>query len=69
MSNDTKKYFSLLETLRTKGKIAVAFSGGADSTLVAYAAKKAGISVMLITLKSPLFHLMMKKSLNKSHRI
>jgi uncharacterized protein len=55
MNNYTKKYFLLLEKLHAKDKIAVAFSGGTDSTLVAYAAKEAGISVMLITLKSPLF--------------
>ncbi|KAA0001185.1 MAG: ATP-dependent sacrificial sulfur transferase LarE [Thermoplasmata archaeon] len=51
----TKKYSQLLKKMKEKGKVAIAFSGGIDSTLVAYAAKQAGIDALLITLTSPLF--------------
>lgn len=50
-----EKYVLLLEKLREKKKLAIAFSGGVDSALVAYAAKQTGIDVILITLTSPLF--------------
>ncbi len=50
-----KKYSLLLEKMREKGKVAIAFSGGVDSTLVAYATIQAEIDALLITLTSPLF--------------
>lgn len=49
------KYDLLLEKMKDKKQVAVAFSGGVDSTLVAYAAKESGNNVILITLTSPLF--------------
>jgi len=49
------KYTLLLETLKEKRKIAIAFSGGIDSTLLAYAAKHASIETILITVTSPFF--------------
>ncbi len=54
-NNIMKKYSLLLKKLKEKKKIAVAFSGGIDSSLVAYAAMQAEIEVILITLTSPLF--------------
>jgi uncharacterized protein len=50
-----EKYYSLLKKMKEKEKVAIAFSGGVDSTLVAYAAKQAEIDALLITLTSPLF--------------
>ena len=50
-----EKYSLLLKKMKEKGKVAVAFSGGVDSSLVAYVAKQAGIESLLITLTSPLF--------------
>jgi len=49
------KYHFLLKTLKEKKKIAIAFSGGIDSTLLAYAAKQAEIAALLITITSPFF--------------
>lgn len=49
------KYHLLLKTLKDKKKIAIAFSGGIDSTLLAYAAKQAEIVTLLITITSPFF--------------
>ncbi|OYT59297.1 hypothetical protein B6U81_06375 [Thermoplasmatales archaeon ex4484_30] len=50
-----EKYSLLLKKMKEKGKVAIAFSGGVDSSLVAYVAKQAGIESLLITLTSPLF--------------
>lgn len=50
-----EKYRFLLKTLKEKKKIAIAFSGGIDSTLLAYAAKQAEIETLLITITSPFF--------------
>lgn len=50
-----EKYTLLLRILREKKKVAVAFSGGLDSSFVAYAAKQAGIDILLLTVASPLF--------------
>jgi uncharacterized protein len=49
------KYQTLLMKLKEKKKIAIAFSGGIDSTLLAYAAKYAEIETLLITVTSPFF--------------
>lgn len=49
------KYNYLLKTLKEKEKIAIAFSGGIDSTLLTYAAKQAEIEALLITVTSPFF--------------
>lgn len=49
------KYHFLIKKLKEKKKIAIAFSGGIDSTLLAYAAKQAKIDVLLITVTSPFF--------------
>jgi len=50
-----KKYSYLIKTLKEKKKIAIAFSGGLDSSFIAYVAKQAGIDVLLLTVTSPLF--------------
>jgi uncharacterized protein len=55
MNKDIDKYHLLLNKLKEKKKIAVAFSGGIDSTLLAYAAKQAEIDSLLITVTSPFF--------------
>ncbi len=49
------KYYVLLKILKEKKKIAIAYSGGVDSTLLAYAAKQAEIEALLITISSPFF--------------
>lgn len=49
------KHHFLLKILKEKKKIAIAFSGGIDSTLLAYTAKQAKIETLLITITSPLF--------------
>jgi uncharacterized radical SAM superfamily protein len=49
-----KKYSYLIKTLKEKKKIAIAFSGGLDSSFIAYVAKQAGIDVLLLTVTSPL---------------
>jgi uncharacterized protein len=57
MKNKNKllKYDLLVKLLKTKKKIAIAFSGGIDSTLLAFASKQAEIDVILITVISPFF--------------
>lgn len=53
MSNQ-EKYNQLLENIRTLGTAAVAFSGGVDSTFLAYVAKEAlGDKALAITVDSP----------------
>ena len=49
------KYNTLLKNLKKYPNLAIAFSGGIDSTLLAYAAKQAKIDTLLITVTSPMF--------------
>ncbi len=51
-----EKYQSLLDYIKTFGRLTVAFSGGVDSTLLLYAAKQAlGSNVLAVTADSYLF--------------
>lgn len=50
----SSKYEALLDALRSMKRIAIAFSGGVDSTFLAYAAKQAlGENAVAITVNSP----------------
>lgn len=49
------RYFELVNLMKEAKKVAVAFSGGVDSSLVAKAAVDAGIETVAITIDSPLF--------------
>lgn len=55
MKKNLIKYNILLNKLKEKKNVAIAFSGGIDSTLLAYAAKQAEIDTLLITVTSPFF--------------
>lgn len=49
-----EKYLSLLKYLKDSGKVAIAFSGGVDSTFLLKAAKEAlGNEVIAVTVKAP----------------
>jgi uncharacterized protein len=65
-----KKYVSLVKIMKEKKRVAIAFSGGVDSTLVALAAKEAGIDAMLITMVSPLLSAYeTKKAIDRAHKL
>lgn len=52
--NDNEKYNNLVNEIRKLGSVALAFSGGVDSTFLAYVAKEAlGDNVIAITIDSP----------------
>lgn len=55
MNKDFIKYNMLLNKLKDKKNVAIAFSGGIDSTLLAYAAKQVDVDTLLITVTSPFF--------------
>ncbi|HDS59868.1 MAG TPA: ATP-dependent sacrificial sulfur transferase LarE [Thermoplasmatales archaeon] len=52
---DMGDYHTLVERLRPQRRLAIAFSGGIDSSLVARAAVDAGIDALAITVDGPLF--------------
>lgn len=54
-SNAMDKYFELVSLMKVAGKVAISFSGGKDSCLVAKAAVDAGIETVAFTISSPLF--------------
>jgi uncharacterized protein len=56
----------LVEDILKNKKVAIAFSGGADSTLIAYIAKKVSSDVLLITINN---HLMPSDFLTESKEI
>lgn len=53
--NTNQKMEKVKEILRDYNKIALAFSGGADSTLIAYLAKEVGCDVLAITYDNQIF--------------
>ena len=55
MMNTNEKIEKVKEILRAYNKIALAFSGGADSTLLAYLAKESGCDVLAITYDNQIF--------------
>lgn len=60
-----EKYEELVEKIRKKGSIIVAFSGGADSSLVAKASMDAGIKAVAVTIVSPIIPKREKKNAGK----
>ena len=53
--NTNIKINKVKEIFKDYGKVALAFSGGADSTLLAYLAKEAGADVLAITYDNQIF--------------
>ena len=53
--NTNIKINKVKEIFKDYGKVALAFSGGADSTLLAYLAKEAGCDVIAITYDNQIF--------------
>ena len=53
--NTNIKINKVKEIFKDYGKVALAFSGGADSTLLAYLAKEAGCDVLAITYNNQIF--------------
>lgn len=53
--NTDIKIKNLKEILKNYGKVALAFSGGADSTVLAYLAKEVGCDVLAITYDNQIF--------------
>ena len=53
--NTNIKINKVKEIFEDYGKVALAFSGGADSTLLAYLAKEAGVDVLAITYDNQIF--------------
>ena len=53
--NTNQKIEKVKEMLKNYEKVALAFSGGADSTLLAYLAKEAGADVLAITYDNQIF--------------
>ena len=53
--NTNRKIEKVKEILKNHQKIALAFSGGADSTLLAYLAKEAGCDTLAITYDNQIF--------------
>ena len=53
--NTNEKIEKVKEILKNYNKIALAFSGGADSTLLAYLAKESGCDVLAITYDNQIF--------------
>jgi len=60
-----EKYEKLIEKIRERKSIVIAFSGGADSSLVAKASVEAGIKAVAITIISPLISERERKNASK----